>query len=70
MVQGFDSLDSARTSTSGVVTNMNRRLGVDADSQGAFICKCQCVYAPDVFENGIGFVCFFCTLDLATVRSR
>ena len=59
MVQGFDSLDSTRTSTSGVIANMNRRLGVDADSQGVLICIGQCVYVPDVFKDAIGFVGFF-----------
>jgi hypothetical protein len=70
MIQGLYRLDSTRTSTSGVLANMNRRLGVYADSQGVFICIGQCVYVPDVFKDGIGFVCFFWTLDLATVRSR
>jgi len=70
MVQGLDRLDSTRTSTSGVIANMNRGLGVYADSQGVFICIGQCVHASDVLEDGIGLVCFFSTLALATVRRR
>ena len=69
MVQGLDRLDSTRTSTSGVLADVNRRLGVYADSQGVLICIGLCVYASDVFKDGIGFVCFL-TLDLTTVRSR
>ena len=59
MVQGFDRLDSTRTPASGVVADVNRRLGVDADSQGVPICIGQCVHASDVFKDGIGFVRFF-----------
>jgi len=70
MVQGLDRLDPTRTPTSGVLADVNRRLGVYADSQGVLICIGQCVHTFDVLEDGIGFVGFFCTLDLATVRSR
>ena len=59
MIQSFDSLNSSRSSTSGVIANMHRRLGVDADSQGVLICIGQCVYVPDVFKDAIGFVGFF-----------
>ena len=70
MVQSLDCLESTRTPTSGILANVNRRLGVYADSQGVYIGIGQCVHVPDVFEDGIGFVGFFWTLDLATVRSR
>jgi len=59
MIQGFDRLDSTRTSASGVIADVNGRLGVYADSQGVFISIGQCVYASDVLEDAIGFVCFF-----------
>jgi len=59
MVQGLDCLGSTRASTPGILANMNRRLGVYADSQGVLICIGQCVYAPDIFEDGISFVGFF-----------
>jgi len=59
MVQRFDRLDSTRTSTSGVLPNVNRRLGIYADSQGVLICIGQCVHTSDVLEDGIGFVGFF-----------
>jgi hypothetical protein len=59
MIQGLDRLDSTRTPTSGVIANVNRRLGVYADSQAVLICIGQCVHASDVFKDGIGFACFF-----------
>jgi hypothetical protein len=59
MVQGLERLDSTRTPTSGVLADVNRRLGVYADSQSVLICIGQCVHVPDILEDGIGFVCFF-----------
>ena len=59
MVQGLDRLDSTRTPTPGVLADVNRRLGVYADSQGVLICIGQCVHTSDVFKDGICFVGFF-----------
>ena len=59
MIQGFDRLDSTRTPASGVIADVNRRLGVYADSQGVYIGIGQCVQVSDVFEDGIGFLGFF-----------
>ena len=59
MIQGFDRLDSTRTPASGVIADVNRRLGVYADSQGVLIRIGQCVHESDVFKDVIGFGCFF-----------
>ena len=59
MVQSLDCLESTRTPTSGILANVNRRLGVYADSHDVLICICQFVHASDVLEDGISFVGFF-----------
>jgi hypothetical protein len=43
MVQGLERLDATRTSPSGVLADVNRRLGVRADCQGVLICIGQCI---------------------------
>jgi len=53
------SIDDRIHRAEQVIANMNRRLGVYADSQGVLICIGQCVHASDVLEDAIGFICFF-----------
>lgn len=59
MVQRLDGFDPARTTASGVVTNMNGRLCVDADSQAVLICICQRIHPSDIFKDGVCLGGFF-----------
>jgi|GEM_PF-6358786 len=52
-----------------LLTNIDRCLCVSTDSDGRWISIRLSIHLPDVFKDGVGFCCFFCTLVFATVRN-